>query len=98
MEPQELIEKLRAIKGIEQAEYCPIKKEELLIAFIIRANSDNRYGVTLHTELKSGKVSLIESEVKGILVEVEMIVEGYKETKSELMRNIYKRWFPNGNK
>ena len=50
---EELLKRVREIEGIEQAEYCAMNAKRLM-AYIYRANGDQRYGGAVPCDVKDG--------------------------------------------
>lgn len=69
----QLIEKARRVKGVEQIEFCPVGDS---FAFIFRANGDRRYGTVLPARRANAKIYITDVLGKDFIRKVRKIVHG----------------------
>ena len=75
MKPDTIIQKLRKIKGVEQAEFCPLKEKQC-IAFIVRMKKDHRFGIALHAYARGNDVHITERSVASFIKNIKNIING----------------------
>lgn len=77
MKPSELDERIRAIKGVEQSEYFPVKSHGSM-AFIFRANGGNRYGSIIPLSKSIYRVSISRKTADAVVKTIKEMIKQWK--------------------